>query len=217
MLLGSGLVCKVADFGLSRRVKTEDNTGDYYRRYCAEYVRGCSHSFTLECVFAGLITWCACAARARAPVCSTSGIIPVRWTAPEGLTSQKFSSASDVWSFAVVCIEILQDGITPYPDIRSNPEVMTLVNNGEIHRRPAGCTDQVYDQLVRCFSFEPEARPLFADLNEFFAGLVPQGANAQGGISSTKPSRLAEPALSEPPARAHSRRPVCLQRAQGGR
>ena len=120
--------------------------------------------------------------------CSTSGIIPVRWTAPEGLTSQKFSSASDVWSFGVVCIEILQDGITPYPDIRSNPEVMTLVNNGEIHTRPVGCTDQVYDQLVRCFSFEPAARPLFADLNEFFAGLVPHGANAQGGISSTKPT-----------------------------
>ena len=36
VLLGSGLVCKVADFGLSRRVQTEDNTGDYYRRYCAD-------------------------------------------------------------------------------------------------------------------------------------------------------------------------------------
>ena len=36
VLLGSGLVCKVADFGLSRRVQTEDNTGDYYRRYGAD-------------------------------------------------------------------------------------------------------------------------------------------------------------------------------------
>ena len=33
VLLGTGMVCKVADFGLSRRVQTEDNTGDYYRRY----------------------------------------------------------------------------------------------------------------------------------------------------------------------------------------
>ena len=31
VLLGSGMVCKVADFGLSRRVQTEDSTGDYYR------------------------------------------------------------------------------------------------------------------------------------------------------------------------------------------
>jgi len=57
---------KVADFGLSRRVQTEDNTGDYYR--------------------------------------SSSGIIPVRWTAPEGMTSQKFSSASDVWSYGITCV-----------------------------------------------------------------------------------------------------------------
>ena len=86
VLLGSGMVCKVADFGLSRRVQTEDNTGDYYR--------------------------------------SSSGIIPVRWTAPEGITSQKFSSASDVWSYGSTCVEIFLDGARPYPGIASNPEVV---------------------------------------------------------------------------------------------
>jgi len=86
VLLGTGMVCKVADFGLSRRVQTEDNTGDYYR--------------------------------------SSSGIIPVRWTAPEGITSQKFSSASDVWSYGITCVEIFLDGARPYPGIASNPEVV---------------------------------------------------------------------------------------------
>ena len=33
VLLASGMVCKVADFGLSREVQTDDNTGDYYRGY----------------------------------------------------------------------------------------------------------------------------------------------------------------------------------------
>ena len=31
VLMGSGMVCKIADFGLSRGVKTEDNEEDYYR------------------------------------------------------------------------------------------------------------------------------------------------------------------------------------------
>ena len=70
VLMGTGMVCKVADFGLSRRVQTEDNTGDYYR--------------------------------------SSGGVVPVRWTAPEGMTAQKFSSASDVWSYGITCVEIFQ-------------------------------------------------------------------------------------------------------------
>ena len=45
---------------------------------------------------------------------SMGGMVPVRWTAPEGLTDLKYSSASDVWSFGITCVEILQDGMLPY-------------------------------------------------------------------------------------------------------
>ena len=134
VLLGSGMVCKVADFGLSRRVQTDDNTGDYYR--------------------------------------STNGVIPVRWTAPEGLTSQKFSSASDVWSFAITCVEIFQDGLQPYVETTSNPAVMTLVTNGEMHPQPPACPDDCYAQLTRCWSFEPNARPGFKELQDYFVNMV---------------------------------------------
>ena len=131
VLLGSGMVCKVADFGLSRRVQTEDNTGDYYR--------------------------------------SSSGIIPVRWTAPEGITGQKFSTASDVWSFGITCAEIFQDGGHPYPGIKSNPEVIKAVcTDGQVHPRPKGCTLEIYDELLQCWSFDPDRRPSFARLAAFF-------------------------------------------------
>ena len=45
------------------------------------------------------------------------GMVPVRWTAPEGLTDLKYSSASDVWSFGITCVEILQDGMLPYVEV----------------------------------------------------------------------------------------------------
>ena len=131
VLLGSGMICKVADFGLSRRVQTEDNTGDYYR--------------------------------------SSGSMIPVRWTAPEGITNQTFSSASDVWSFGITCIEILLDGGRPYPTLKSNPAVIKLVcTEGGIHPRPSGCSEHVYTQLARCWSFDPSQRPAFTDLEAFF-------------------------------------------------
>ena len=142
VLLGSGMICKVADFGLSRRVQTDDNTGDYYR--------------------------------------SSSGIIPVRWTAPEGITSQKFSTASDVWSFGITCVEIFQDGGLPYPTVKSNPEIIKMVcTEGQVHPRPNGCSASAYTELRKCWSFESDHRPTFDSLKEFFAHAATK-ANMEG-------------------------------------
>ena len=74
--------------------------------------------------------------------------------APEGLLEQKFSSASDVWGFAMTCVEILQDGGLPWPGTRSNPAVMAMVTGGEVHPRPDGCGDKLYAK-VRLPSFAP--------------------------------------------------------------
>ena len=43
-----------------------------------------------------------------------AGKVPIRWTAPEALSSRKFSELSDVWAFAITCIEIFTDADTPY-------------------------------------------------------------------------------------------------------
>ena len=103
--------------------------------------------------------------------CSTSGVIPVRWTAPEGLANQKFSAASDVWSFGIVCIEVYADGAKPYPGITSNPNVMAFVTGADIHPQPPLCTDYVYRELCRCWAFEPDQRPSFEDMHGVFASL----------------------------------------------
>ena len=43
VLLASGMVCKVGDFGMSRQVQTDDNTGDYYRRCDRTHAHARSH------------------------------------------------------------------------------------------------------------------------------------------------------------------------------
>jgi len=106
----SGLVSKVADFGLSRGANNESSpeTEDYYK--------------------------------------SSSGVFPVRWTSPEAMETLKFSPASDVWSFGIVVIELLQDGETPYHGM-SNPQVMKMTISGDRHQQPQGCLDEVYQVL----------------------------------------------------------------------
>jgi serine/threonine protein kinase len=41
-------------------------------------------------------------------------VFPAKWSAPEAILAGKFSSASDVWSFGIVLVELYQDGGTPW-------------------------------------------------------------------------------------------------------
>ena len=126
VLLATGMVGKVADFGLSRGVKDPDSeSSDYYR------------------------------ARGNTP-------IPIRWTAPEALDTSKYSTASDVWSFGILMVELYLNAAKGclYPGLK-NADVMQKVVGGLQHSKPPGCNAGVYELLLRCWSFEPKARPTF--------------------------------------------------------
>jgi serine/threonine protein kinase len=125
----SNLVCKVADFGLSRRARSNNllENEDYYR--------------------------------------SQKGVFSVRWTAPEAMESLVFNQASDVWSFGVVLMELVQDGDKPYHDLRRNCDVMALTMSGKRHPQPqSGCSDSLYGIMTRCWDAVGENRPTFFDL-----------------------------------------------------
>ncbi|KAJ4937272.1 hypothetical protein JOQ06_001851, partial [Pogonophryne albipinna] len=50
---------------------------------------------------------------------SPGGKIPIRWTAPEGISYRKFTTASDVWSYGVVMWEVVSYGERPYWDMNN--------------------------------------------------------------------------------------------------
>jgi len=54
------------------------------------------------------------------------GNIPIRWSAPEVLKLRRYTPKSDVWSFGVVCWEILTFGNKPYLRL-TNEEVSSQV------------------------------------------------------------------------------------------
>jgi len=144
VLVATGMIGQVADFGLSRgavikSTETGDdagdgNGGDGDDGPSEEYYR------------------------------SQAGVFPIRWTAPEAMETLKFSTASDVWSFAIVMVELFQDGAKPYGHIKKTADVMQQVMGGNKHPKPDECPPGIYESLCQCWSIEPRDRPDFKAL-----------------------------------------------------
>ncbi|GAU98634.1 hypothetical protein RvY_09753 [Ramazzottius varieornatus] len=120
VLVNKQLVCKIADFGLSREIESR-----------------CDAAYTTK-----------------------GGKIPVRWTAPEAIAFRKFTTASDVWSFGVVCWEVLSYGERPYWNW-SNQDVIKSIERGYRLPPPVNCPETVYQLMLECWQHELIQRPTF--------------------------------------------------------
>ena len=85
---------------------------------------------------------------------------PIKWTAPEGLAYNKFSSKSDVWAFGVLLWEIATYGKSPYPGVEL-ANVFHLLDSGYRMECPDNCPTNVYEMMQRCWQWEANARPTF--------------------------------------------------------
>ena len=159
MLIASGLVAQVADFGLSRGGKqakdaSEEGDEENAEGGAADYYR------------------------------SKTGMFPVRWTAPEGMNNGLFTTASDVWSFGIVAVEVMQNGGQPYGQW-SIAFTMTRVIGGYKHEQPTDCPDDLYAILLPCWESIPSDRPSFANLAEALAVLTAGSVAATTNTHST--------------------------------
>lgn len=98
---------------------------------------------------------------------------PIKWTAPEAATYNKFTTKSDVWSFGILLTELVTYGRVPYPGL-TNSEVLKQVEQGmrmSLESMP-GCPKQLYDIMMDCWHKDSNKRLTFETLhwklNEFF-------------------------------------------------
>lgn len=92
-------------------------------------------------------------------------VLPVKWTAPEALKHNKFSSKSDVWSYGILLWEVFSFGRAPYPKL-SLKEVTELLEEGYRMDPPEGCPPAIYALMKSCWEMEPGKRPSFKKLTE---------------------------------------------------
>ncbi|XP_049755340.1 tyrosine-protein kinase FRK isoform X1 [Elephas maximus indicus] len=90
--------------------------------------------------------------------------LPVKWTAPEAIRSNKFSIKSDVWSFGILLYEIITYGKMPYSGMTGAQVIQMLGQNYRLPQ-PPNCPLQFYNIMMECWNAEPKERPTFETLH----------------------------------------------------
>lgn len=139
IMVSESRICKIADFGLARAMKKKEELETDGEKEEADYERYYR---------------------------SEAAAVLVRWTAPEGLLTCRFSVASDVWSYAIVIVEIWQNGSKLYPQL-SNAGLMRQLRDDPnfVHPKPGDdCSEELYSLLKECWRRDPKQRPSFPQI-----------------------------------------------------
>uniref|UniRef100_H2YTL0 non-specific protein-tyrosine kinase n=1 Tax=Ciona savignyi TaxID=51511 RepID=H2YTL0_CIOSA len=94
---------------------------------------------------------------------ASKGKLPIKWMAPESINFRRFTTATDVWMFAVCCWEILMMGVKPFQGVKNN-DVIGKIEAGERLAMPSNCRPAMYSLMSRCWSYDPGFRPLFEEI-----------------------------------------------------
>lgn len=89
--------------------------------------------------------------------------VPVRWSSPEVLSRDWYSSASDVWAFGIAIFEVFSYGRMVYPG-KTNEDVVELILDRRRPDQPLDCPDAIYSTCLQCWSYKASNRPSFAEL-----------------------------------------------------
>ncbi|XP_076804067.1 focal adhesion kinase 1-like isoform X3 [Clavelina lepadiformis] len=140
---------------------------------------------------------------------ASKGKLPIKWMAPESINFRRFTTATDVWMFAVCCWEILMMGVKPFQGVKNN-DVIGKIETGERLAMPSNCRPDLYELMLRCWSYDPGFRPLFEEIQQQLRAILDDVTHQQDemrrfetGMSRDeappKPSRQGFPPNRYPP------------------
>ncbi|XP_072382085.1 activated Cdc42 kinase Ack isoform X1 [Diabrotica undecimpunctata] len=94
--------------------------------------------------------------------------VPFPWCAPESLRFRQFSHASDTWMFGVTVWEMFTFGEDPWMGLIGSEILRKIEKENERLSAPEACPPPIYTILLRCWAKNPQDRPTFASLKDFF-------------------------------------------------
>ncbi|BET00032.1 Tyrosine-protein kinase PR2 [Nesidiocoris tenuis] len=105
--------------------------------------------------------------------------LPIAWCAPECITYLKFTSASDVWAYAVTLWEMFSYGFQPWAAL-TGQQILEAIDEPNPQRleRPECCPKEYYSVMRKCWHHDPNKRPKFSDLMRQLPDCKPEQVQA---------------------------------------
>ena len=104
---------------------------------------------------------------------------PIKWTAPEGLAFNRFTTKSDVWAYGILLWEIATYGMSPYPGVDLS-DVYHLLETGYRMEMPHQCAGDLFGLMTECWEWDPNKRPMFTELKVRVSELLDRLSAADG-------------------------------------
>ncbi|XP_041107099.1 protein-tyrosine kinase 2-beta-like isoform X2 [Polyodon spathula] len=137
--------------------------------------------------------------------------LPIKWMAPESINFRRFTSASDVWMFAVCMWEIMSTGKQPFFWLE-NKDVIAQLEQGVRLPKPEECPPTLYTLMTRCWTYDPRERLRFTELvcklSDMHQMEVEQ--DEERNRSRVRSTKFYEPmiTISEPPPKPSRNKPM---------
>jgi len=98
---------------------------------------------------------------------------PIKWMPLESINQNRYSRASDVWSFGVFMWELMTKAQQPFSEV--DPfEIEDYLTGGYRLHQPLNCPDQLYSVLVSCWGSQPQERASVLQLHQTLQELQKQ-------------------------------------------
>ncbi|XP_028375237.1 protein-tyrosine kinase 2-beta isoform X2 [Phyllostomus discolor] len=123
--------------------------------------------------------------------------LPIKWMSPESINFRRFTTASDVWMFAVCLWEILSFGKQPFFWLE-NKDVIGVLEKGDRLPKPDLCPPVLYNLMTRCWDYDPSERPRFTELACSLSDIYQMEKDL--AIEQERNARYRPPKILEPPA-----------------
>ncbi|GAB6019108.1 hypothetical protein CHUAL_000729 [Chamberlinius hualienensis] len=112
--------------------------------------------------------------------------LPIAWCAPECINYLRFTSASDVWAYAVTLWEMFSYGFQPWAAL-TGQQILEAIDEPNFHRleQPELCPKDYYSLMIKCWQHDPNWRPTFSEIQTLLPEYKPEQYLAIKNVEET--------------------------------